>query len=153
MTISARQKLLVQQSFTQVEPIAQQAAEIFYQKLFEYDPGLKPLFKKPMDEQGKILMATLKVAVKSLDDIEGLVVVLQKLADKHVGYGVSVDDYTPVGNALLYTLKTGLGEAYTPELKQAWIAVYQTIADVMRSHAYPGFEANSYRNTKSYKKA
>ncbi len=153
MTITARQKMLVQQSFEKVLPIADTAADIFYKKLFEYDPALKALFKKPMVEQGKVLMATLKVAVKSLDDIDGLVGVLQKLAERHKGYGVKIDDYTPVGNALLYTLKTGLGDAFTPELKQAWIAVYKTIADVMRSHAYSSFDASTYKNTRHYQRS
>lgn len=150
MSINARQKMLVQQSFAKVVPIADAAAKIFYSKLFEYDPSLKPLFKKPMVEQGKVLMATLKVAVKSLDDIDGLVGVLQKLAERHKGYGVAVDDYTPVGNALLYTLGQGLGDEFTPELREAWIAVYQTIADVMRSHVYPDFDKSRYKNRKTY---
>jgi len=150
MPITARQKLLVQQSFAKVVPIADTAAEIFYAKLFEYDPSLKSLFKKSMTEQGKMLMATLHVAVKSLDDINGLVVVLQKLADRHVGYGVSVNDYTPVGNALLYALKKGLGNDFTTDVRNAWIEVYRTIAEVMRSHAYSSFDASTYQNTKTY---
>jgi hemoglobin-like flavoprotein len=150
MPITSRQKLLVQQSFAKVVPIADTAAEIFYAKLFEYDPLLRSLFKKSMKEQGKMLMATLNVAVKSLDDINGLVVVLQKLADRHVGYGVRVDDYTPVGNALLYALKKGLGNDFTAEVRNAWIEVYKTIADVMRSHAYSNYDASTYKNTKSY---
>lgn len=153
MPITARQKQLVQQSFAKVEPISDQAADIFYTKLFEYDPSLRSLFKKPMSEQGKVLMATLKVAVKSLDDIDGLVGVLQKLAERHVGYGVTVDDYTPVGNALLYTLKTGLGNDFTPETRAAWIEVYRTIAEVMRAHAYPPFDAAAYKNTKRYNRS
>jgi nitric oxide dioxygenase len=82
-----------------------------------------------------------------------LVGVLQKLADRHVGYGVKMDDYTPVGNALLYTLKTGLAADYTPELRAAWIEVYKTIAEVMRSHAYGNYDATTYKNTKHYRKA
>jgi hemoglobin-like flavoprotein len=131
-------------------PIADTAAEIFYAKLSEYDPLLRSLFKKSMKEQGKMLMATLNVAVESLDDINGLVVVLQKLADRHVGYGVRVDDYTPVGNALLYALKKGLGNDFTAEVRNAWIEVYKTIADVMRSHAYSNYDASTYKNIKSY---
>jgi hemoglobin-like flavoprotein len=150
MPITARQKLLVQQSFAKVVPIADTAAKIFYAKLFEYDPSLKSLFKKSMTEQGEMLMATLHVAVKSLDDINGLVVVLQKLADRHVGYGVSVNDYTPVGNALLYALKKGVGKDFTAEVKKAWIEVYKTIAEVMRSHAYTSFDASTYKNRKTY---
>jgi hemoglobin-like flavoprotein len=150
MAISERQKLLVQESFTKVEPIADQAAAIFYAQLFEYDPSLRPLFKADLKDQGKKLMAALKLAVKSLDDLAGLVPVLENMAVKHVGYGVKVDDYTPVGNALIHTLKTGLGDAFTPELRGAWVEVYRTMADVMRGKAYPEFNAATYKNTKSY---
>jgi len=151
MAITPQQKLLVQESFTKVEPIADQAADIFYSKLFEYDPSLKKLFKGDMKEQGKKLMATLKIAVKSLDDIDSLIPVLQALATKHIAYGVTADDYTPVGNALIFALKTGLGNGFTPDLRTAWIEVYSTIATVMRQHAYPDFNPDTYHNTKHYR--
>ena len=136
MSLTPQQIKQVQHSFTLVEPIADQAAEIFYAKLFEYAPELKPLFKRGLKEQGRMLMSTLKLAVRGLDDLPALVPVLQQLAERHVGYGVQASDYTPVGNALLYTLKTGLGDAWTPELRQAWIEVYRAMAQVMKSHAH-----------------
>jgi len=150
MAITPQQKLLVQESFAKVEPIADQAAELFYGKLFEYDPSLKKLFKGDMKEQGKKLMATLKIAVKSLDDIDNLIPVLQALATKHIAYGVTADDYTPVGNALIFALRTGLGNDFTPSLRAAWVEVYSTIASVMRQHAYPDFDPEHYKNTKHY---
>ncbi len=150
MAITEAQKKLVQNSFAKVEPIADAAAEIFYSKLFLYDPSLKPLFKNDMKAQGKKLMAALKLAVKSLDDLNALVPVLENMAVKHVGYGVKVDDYTPVGNALINTLAEGLGDDFTPDCKLAWIEVYKTIANVMRSKAYPDFNADTYKNTKRY---
>jgi nitric oxide dioxygenase len=150
MAITEAQKKLVQASFEKVEPIADQAAEIFYAKLFEYDPKLRSLFKGNMKEQGKKLMATLKIAVKSLDDLNALVPVVQNLAAKHIDYGVTVDDYTPVGNALIYTLKTGLGADFTPELRAAWVEVYTTLANVMRQHAYPDFDPATYKNRQQY---
>ncbi len=153
MSITPRQKELVQASFTAVEPIADKAAEIFYNKLFEYDPSLRQLFRSPLQSQGRMLMATLKTAVESLDAIEGLIPVLQALADRHVKYGVHMDDYTPVGNALLHTLETGLGSQWNPELRSAWVTVYRTIAEVMRSHAYPQYNAKTYRNAKIYDQA
>jgi len=64
-----------------------------------------------------MLMATLGVAFKGLDDLAALVPVLQNLAIRHVDDGVYVEDYTPVGNALLYALEQGLGPKFTPELK------------------------------------
>ncbi len=150
MSLSTQQISLVQDSFKNVEPISEQAAEIFYATLFEYDPALKPLFKGDMKEQGRMLMATLKIAVNSLTNVDSLVPVLQKLGVKHVTYGVKVDDYTPVGMALLHTLKTGLGDKYTPELETAWVETYQLVADVMRTAAYPDFNPETYQNIKSY---
>ncbi|MBK8188240.1 MAG: hemin receptor [Cellvibrio sp.] len=136
MAITSRQKQLVQESFKKVEPIAETAAEIFYKTLFEYDPNLKKLFKTGLKEQGKKLMSTLKVAIKGLDDLNALVPVLQQLADRHVQYGVKPEDYTPVGNALLHTLKVGLGDDWTPELRQAWVETFRTVATVMKEHSY-----------------
>lgn len=150
MPLSAQQIQLIQRSFRKVEPIADQAAAIFYAKLFEYDPSLRGMFKTDLADQGKKLMSVLKVAVDSLNDLEKLVPVLQKMAKKHVSYGVKMDDYTPVGNALIYTLQTGLGADFTPDTKAAWVAVYKVIAHTMREAAYPAYDAATYQNKKQY---
>lgn len=150
MAITQRQKTLVVDSFAKVEKISDVAAAIFYKKLFEYDPSLKRLFKNDIKSQGRKLMSALKLAVSSLNDLDTLVPVLQKMAVKHVEYGVKAEDYTPVGNALLFALGKGLGEAFTHELKQAWIAIYKTVANVMREAAYPNFNSNTFKNTKHY---
>lgn len=153
MAITEKQKQLIKSSFAKVEPIVDTAAEIFYAQLFKYDPSLKSLFKSDMKAQGKKLMAALKLAVASLDNLEKLVPVLEKMAVTHVDYGVKVEDYTPVGNALLYALKQGLGKEFTPELRQAWIDVYAVMATVMRQAAYPDYNPDTYKNTKYYNKA
>ena len=150
MSLSPRQVMLIQNSFSRVEPIADQAAEIFYKKLFEYDPSLRRLFKHDMKQQGRKLMSMLKLAVAGLNDLNKLVPALHALADRHMDYGIQVEDYTPVGNALLYALKQGLGSDFTPETRSAWIAVYQVIADTMRSRCYPDFNSKTYKNTKPY---
>ncbi|MEK6749407.1 MAG: globin family protein [Pseudomonadota bacterium] len=150
MPITQRQVTLIKESFAKVEPIADQAAKIFYKKLFEYDPALRRLFKNDMQEQGRKLMAVLKVAVSSLTNLEALVPTLHKLADRHLEYGVKVEDYTPVGNALLFALKQGLGTAFTPELRQAWIEVFQLVANTMRARAYPQFNPRTFKNTRQY---
>jgi len=150
MSLSAKETQLIQSSFKQVVPIADAAAEIFYAKLFEYDPALKKLFKGDMKKQGQMLMTTLKAAVDGLNNLPALVPVLQGLAKRHLAYGVKVDDYTPVGNALLYTLHKGLGDKFTPDVRQAWVNVYGIIANVMRTAAYPDFNPATYHNTKRY---
>lgn len=150
MSISPRQVMLIQNSFSKVEPIADQAADIFYKKLFEYDPSLRRLFKHDMKQQGRKLMSMLKLAVAGLNDLGKLVPALHALADRHMDYGVQVEDYTPVGNALLYALKQGLGSDFTSETRAAWIAVYTVIADTMRSRCYTDFNPKTFENTKHY---
>lgn len=136
MSISARQIMLVQESFAKVAPISEQAAEIFYKRLFEYDPALKPLFKSGIKAQGKMLMSALTMSVDSLSNLNALIPELEKLAQRHVKYGVKPEDYSPVGNALLYTLKQGLGDDFTPEVRKAWVDTFRLMATVMKKHAY-----------------
>ena len=129
--VSVRDKLLVQRTFAQVETIAELAAEMFYNRLFELDPSLRSLFSGDMKEQGRKLMATLKVAVKGLDDVAKLVPVLQDLGRRHAGYGVQPAHYATVAEALLWTLGQGLKDDFTPEMKDAWTNVYSVLAETM----------------------
>jgi hemoglobin-like flavoprotein len=129
------QVALVQESFEKVAPIAETAAEIFYNRLFELDPSIKPLFKSDMAVQGQKLMAMIATAVKGLNNPQKLVPAVQQLGRKHVGYGVVPEHYDTVGAALVWTLEQGLGEAFTPEVKDAWVAVYTLLASVMKDAA------------------
>ncbi len=131
---------LVQTSFSKVVPIAETAAEIFYNKLFELDPALKPLFPSDnadaMKGQGNKLMTMLSSAVAGLSDLDKLVPILQDLAIRHVDYKVESSHYDTVGTALIGTLETGLGDDFTPEVKTAWTNTYTVMADVMKGAAY-----------------
>src|SRR5262249_16408933 len=122
-------------------PIADQAATLFYGRLFEIAPATKPLFKGDMAEQGRKLMATLGVVVNGLGDLESILPAASALAKKHVGYGVKPDDSAPVGGALLWTLERGLGAGWTPQLAAAWTAAYTTLSGFMISEAYGQSEA------------
>ncbi len=128
-------KVLVQQSFAQVAPMSEQAAAMFYGRLFELDPGLKPLFRGDIKEQGRKLMQMLAIAVNGLDRLDDIVPAVQSLGRRHVGYGVEDRHYDTVGEALLWTLQQGLGEAFTTATRQAWIEVYGLLADTMRAAA------------------
>lgn len=133
--ITPQQKELVQKTWVMVVPIADTAAELFYGRLFELEPEYKKMFKNDMTEQGKKLMKTINIAVEALDDVEPLVPVLKKMGADHAGYGVKERDYNVVGAALLWTLEKGLGDAFTDEVKNAWGAVYELLASVMKSGA------------------
>lgn len=122
---------LIQSSFRKVAPIADQAAALFYDRLFEIAPEVKPLFRGDMAAQGKKLMGTLAVVVQGLDDLESIVPAAETLARRHVGYGVTPAHYRPVGEALLWTLEQGLGDDFTPETRAAWAGAYALLSTVM----------------------
>lgn len=129
--VTPHQVELVQQSWEKVRPIADQAAELFYGRLFHLDPSLKPLFKGDMTEQGRKLMQTLGVAVASLTRLDAILETVRGLGRKHVDYGVPDESYATVGQALLWTLEQGLGDAFTEETRQAWTNTYVTLSNVM----------------------
>lgn len=125
---------LVQSSFQKVLPIADQAMVIFYDKLFEINPSLQSLFpsnKEKMGNQRNKLRNMLAAAVAGLSNINKLVPILQNLGKRHATYGVEATHYNDVGAALLSTLEVGLGDDFTPEVKQAWVDVYGVMANTM----------------------
>ncbi len=134
--MTPHQIMLVQASFANVTPIADAAAKLFYGRLFEIAPEVKPMFQGDISEQGRKLMATLGIVVKGLSNIEAVLPAAKALAVKHVAYGVKPEHYVPVGEALIWTLDKGLGEAFTPETRQAWLAAYGALSTAMIEEAY-----------------
>ena len=123
---------LVKDSFAQVVPIKEKAAELFYARLFEIDPTTRPLFADAdIRKQGTKLMAALAMVVGGLDRPETIVPAAQDLARRHVGYGVTEAQYGSVGAALLWTLGQGLGAGFTPAVEAAWTSAYTLLSGVM----------------------
>src|SRR5260370_33285912 len=127
---------LVQSSFAKVVPIADAAAELFYGRLFEIAPEVKPLFNGDMREQGRKLMTTLGVVVSGLKNLEAILPAAKALAVRHVGYGVAAAHYRPVGQALIWTLEKGPGQGFPAEVRDAWLAAYGALSGVMIAEAY-----------------
>lgn len=133
--MTPEQKALVQTSFAQVVPIKEAAADLFYSRLFEIDPSLRPLFKGDIKEQGAKLIAMIATAVNGLDRLEAIVPAVQALGRRHAGYGVTAAHYDTVAGALLWTLEKGLGPAFTDDVRGAWTACYTVLADTMKQAA------------------
>src|SRR5215813_1107809 len=114
---------LVRQSFAKIVPIAEEATGLFYGRLFETAPQVRPLFKDDIKVQGRKLMSAIALVVGSLQKLPELVPLVQDLGRRHLGYGVKDEDYDLVAEALLWTLDKGLGPDFTPEVKDAWLAV------------------------------
>ncbi len=129
--MTPEQVQIVQDTWKAVVPIASKAADLFYDKLFLMDPGLRPLFPEDLTEQKKKLMSMIGRVVTALRDPASVVPAIQDLGRRHVGYGVRKEDYTTVGGALLWTLEQGLGTAWTAEVKDSWVAAYTLLSGVM----------------------
>lgn len=136
LVMTPRDIELVQKSFQSVQPIAGTAAALFYGRLFEIAPEVKPLFTGDMDQQGAKLMATLGLVVDGLGDVEAILPAVRELGVRHVAYGVTPEHYAPVGAALLWTLEQGLGDAFTGEVRAAWENAYGALSGVMIEAAY-----------------
>ena len=133
--MNAAQVRLVRESFALVQPIATQAAALFYDNLFESDPSLRGMFRGDMAAQGERLMTMIGAAVHLLDRPDALVPVLRSLGGRHVGYGVRDHHYAVVGAALIETLEQGLGDAFTAEVREAWVTLYGVVSRTMMEGA------------------
>jgi hemoglobin-like flavoprotein len=124
--------VILEDSFSQVAAVREQAAELFYERLFAHDPSLRVMFAhSDMREQGRKLMLALSLVISSLRRLDAVVPALETLAVKHVGYGVQSAHYQTVGKALIETLSLFFGARFTQEHRRAWTMAYGAVADVM----------------------
>lgn len=126
---------LVQSSFKKVEPIATTAGDLFYGRLFEIAPEVRPMFPDDISDQRDKLMKMLATAVNNLHRVEEIIPAVQDLGRRHVDYGVKDAHYDTVGAALLWTLEQGLKDDFTADVKEAWTETYMTLAGVMKAAA------------------
>ena len=126
---------LVQTSFAQVAPIAATAADLFYDRLFEISPQVRPMFPEDLREQKKKLMTMLGTVVAGLNNLDTLMPAVRSLGRRHSGYGVKAPHYASVGSALLWTLEKGLGANFSPEVRDAWATAYIVLSTTMMEAA------------------
>jgi hemoglobin-like flavoprotein len=129
--ITPTQIALIRTSFAQVAPTAAMTADLFYGRLFETAPRLRVLFPDDLSEQKTKLMAMLGTVVDGLDRLDTLMPAVRALGQRHRGYGITAEDFYPVGSALLWTLEQGLGDAFTAETKDAWVTAYAVLSQAM----------------------
>jgi hemoglobin-like flavoprotein len=131
-----QRRQLVTESWKSLAPNGALVGAIFYRRLFEIDPALRPMFSAvTLDEQIHKLVTMLDLVVHWLDVPDKVVPVLKKLGERHSTYGVQDDHYGKVGAALIGTLEEGLGDKFTPELRSAWIEAFVLISSLMRRGA------------------
>jgi hemoglobin-like flavoprotein len=141
--MTERQIQLVKESWSHVAPISDVAADLFYNRLFEVAPGVRPLFKGDMRMQGHKLMGMLSMVVSKLDSLETLMDEIKGLAQRHNKYGAHPAHYQVVGECLIWTLAKGLGEKWNKEIEESWIGAYTILSGAMITNQKVAQEAVS----------
>jgi hemoglobin-like flavoprotein len=129
------QKQLIRTSFPSIAELSGPIAMLFYGRLFEIDPELRPMFKQDIELQGRKLMDMLTTLTTNLDRFEELVPVLKALGQRHAGYGVRQEHYDLVTTALVWAFGTALDREFYPELRAAWRTLIELTATVMKDGA------------------
>jgi hemoglobin-like flavoprotein len=135
-TMPPDQLRLVRDSFESLRPIAGPVALLFYGKLFELAPSVRPMFHNDLTLQGRKLMDMLSAVVETLDDFESVRPRLEELGRKHATYGVRPEQYDTLTSALLWTLAEALGADFDAPTSEAWRTALGTISETMKSRAY-----------------
>jgi len=140
-------KKLILSTWRLVVPIADTAADLFYRRLFELQPGYRRLFPEDMAKQKRKLVTMLSFIVKSIDwmasqwqedvpaDEDLCLVVLAMGRRHHQLYHIPDESYDAVGQALLWTLDQGLGQAFTDDVRAAWTRLYGVVSLTMKMGA------------------
>jgi hemoglobin-like flavoprotein len=122
---------LLRSSFEDIASRKVDVAAIFYDRLFEVAPGVRPMFRSDMEEQRKKLIAALSTIVQYVDNGEKLVSYVSSMGRRHQGYGAKPEHYDVVGQVLLWTFENVLGPEFTPEVRAAWTGAYTAVAGIM----------------------
>lgn len=133
--MNAAQQRLVQASFASLAVMPEVAAALFYERLFQVHPDLRPLFKNDMRIQGAKLMTMLAMIVYNLPEPGQSLPAIRDLAVRHVEYGVIPADYNALREALIWTLEQALGKDFRPSVRKAWTVCYDELADEMKAAA------------------
>ncbi|MEM6680152.1 MAG: globin domain-containing protein, partial [Pseudomonadota bacterium] len=127
MALSAEQIAVIRATWAKVALVAPMASRLFYGRLFRLAPQTRALFHDDLAAQGRKLTATLGFVVDHLDRPDTLAPAACALAVRHLDYGVTADQYAPVGEALIWALKEILGPAFGPKESAAWLAAYTAL--------------------------
>lgn len=127
---------LIRASFEDVLHAGDAASHLFYDRLFELAPDTRPLFKDDLTEQGRLLIASLARIVTGLSHQAEVLPALRELAARHVAYGVRIEHYAAVGDALAWMIERVSEPAFDIPTKNAWRAAYELVARAMIEAAY-----------------
>lgn len=107
----------------------------FYARLFELAPSVRILFPDDMDEQKRVLLATLRLLRRSLRDLPALQPTLRQLGARHVQYGAQPEHYGLVARVLVDTLADLAGASWSADAAEQWGRALGAVAEEMLAGA------------------
>ncbi|MBC7390362.1 MAG: hemin receptor [Opitutaceae bacterium] len=122
---------LVKSSWASVILIAEEAGSMFYKRLFEIAPEVRPMFKHDMASQERKLTDMITYVVANLDKLKEIAGDVKELGSKHKVYGATAEHYKIVGECLIWTLEKGMDDKWNKDLETAWLSGYTILADAM----------------------
>ena len=131
MSLSTKEITLVKDSWQVINPVSRKMGEEFYARLFEKYPEFQPLFKSDPKDQAMKLMFMLSYLVHRLDNVDEMKAEIAKLAGRHKSYGTNPGHFRPLGEVLMWSLKTNLGDHWTTETAEAWRKTYELRSKLM----------------------
>lgn len=128
-----QEKRIVRDTYAQIRPIAQSLGMLFYGRLFELDPSIRPMFQHDMRLQSGKLMQVLDYTVGQLDRFDEARPMLRELGKKHAtSYGVRPEHYATLRKAFIWSIGQALEDQFYPDVKAAWLAVIDEISAEMQ---------------------
>lgn len=123
---------ILEDSFDLIAPRGEELMDVFYERLFAAAPAVAPLFaRSELKHQKTKLLATLVLLRKSLRDLESITPKLRQLGAKHVAYGAQPEHYPVVADVMLASMAEIAGDAWAPEIEQAWAGALDLVASAM----------------------
>jgi hemoglobin-like flavoprotein len=139
--MTAHEITAVRNSFRHLAPIADQAAALFYARLFELDPSLRQLFHGDMQTQGRKLFQLIGAALASLDETGEIASGIRQVDAVNADIGVRGEHFATISAALIWTLEKSLGSQFTPEARSAWKIAASQLAAAAKGGAPVGANA------------
>lgn len=131
MSLSQETIAAIKETIPLVSQQAENVTSRMYEILFSKYPETKPLFANATSDQHKKLAGAIAAFAGNIDNLGALGGAVEKMAQSHVNTNVLPLHYPMVADALITAMGEVLGEAFTPERKNAWVEAYTFLATIL----------------------
>jgi hemoglobin-like flavoprotein len=132
--MNTREIEIIKKSYKSIQPRMSRVTRVLFDRLFETNPELRPLFHSDLRDLRKKIVRKFDYVIAHLHEPEVLGPELKKLGAHHnKQFKVTQEHYNAFINALIYALSAAFGSEFTPELRKTWRYVLGVVAQIMQS--------------------